>query len=267
MKSRIKLLSLLFAMIMLFSSCKSIQKLTYRNKDFEFVNKSKIEKVVIQGTRDKGFRFLVTDEKTIKDLYDSLSGGMPVKERSELEPDYIFEFHAYDSSVKKYYYVAGLTGDDTKGNLYNEDSTYYVMNRIDNDLIKNLLVLRKPVNFTTGYYGGIETLVKRVKQDYPERSISVMINEDNEMMKYHLSFEILQFQRELANMGVGFARKLSDADVVINIRTMGYNSTLIKLGAQVKDNVIKKEKNYYLRSEYKDKAWSSNIYESQPEDF
>ena len=267
MKNKLKIISLFLVILFSLSSCKAIQKLTYRNKDFEFVNKSKIEKVVIQGTRDKGFRFLVTDGKTIEDLYDSLSAGMPVSEKSELEPDYIFEFHAYDNTIKKYYYVAGLSNDDTKGNLYNEDSTYYVMNRIDNDLIKNMLVLRKPINFIVGYYGGIETLVKRVKQDYPEKTISVMINEDIEMMKYHLSFEILQFQRELANMGVGFARKNTEADVVINISTKGYNSTMIKLGALVRDNVIKKEKSYYLRNEYKDKVWSSNVYENMPNDF
>lgn len=266
-RKKIQIISFLLLMTMVFSSCRTIQKLTYKNTDFEFVNKNNIAKAVIQSTRDKGFRFLVNDENTIKELYNSLSQAMPVDEKSSLDPDYIFEFHFYDNTIKKYYYVAGTSTDDTKGNLYNESKTYFVMNRIDNDIIKNLLALRKPINFTVGYYGGIQTLVKRVKQDYPDKSIAVMINEDNEMMKYHLSYEIKEFQKEVNNMGVNFVTKPSDADVVINIKTAGYNSSVIKLSAQVRDNVIKKERQYYLRNTYKDKAWSSNVYETKPDDF
>lgn len=257
----------MLVMMMLLTSCKSIQRLTYKNQDFEFVNKKMISKVVIQSTRDKGFRFLVTDEKTIAELYNSLSSAMPVGQKKELEPDYIFEFHNYDTTIRKFYYIAGASNDDSKGNLYNDEKTYLVMNRIDNEIIKNLLALRKPAVFSQGYYGGITTLLKRVKQDYPDKSIAVMINEDTEMLKYHLSYEIRDFETELKNMGISLVRKNTDADVVMNVHTVGYNSKLIKIEGEVKDNIIRKEKNYYLRSDYKDKVWSPSIIETRPDDF
>ena len=267
MKKRSVILSAFMILVFIFSGCSAIQKLNYKNKDFEFVNKNKLQKVVIQGTRDKGFRFLVKDEKTLENLYNSLSAATPVKEKSELEADYIFEFHGNDNTVRKYYYVAGVGDEENRGNFYDDKHTWYVLNRIDNEIIKNLLVLRKPTSFTTGYYGGIINLVKRVKQDYPDKGIAVMISEDNEMMKYHLSYEIMEFKRQLQEMGVELVRKNTDADVVISIRTMGYNSSVIKLGALVRDNVIRKEKSYYMKSDYKDREWIPKVFENKPEDF
>lgn len=267
MKNTSRLICILFSMMIIFSSCEAIHKLTYKNQDFEYVNKKVTAKIVIQSTRDKGFRFVVTDPKTVEELYDSLSSAMPVTEKIPLEPDYIFEFHSFDTTIKKFYYVAGTSKDDTKGNLYNDKKTYVVMNRIDNEIIRNMFSLRKPSDFVNGYYGGIEQIVKKVKQDYPDKKIGVMVNEDAEMLKYHLSFELVEFQNKLKALDVTQVRKEDEKDVVINITTVGYYNNLIKIQGRVKDNVLKKEKYYYLRNVYDKKLWNPSVTEEKPSDF
>ena len=78
-----------------------------------------------------------------------------------LEPDYIFEFNTYKSEIIKYYYTAGVTTEETLGNLYNDSKAYIVMNRIDNNIIKNLFALRKPMDFKVGYYGALKNQSRR----------------------------------------------------------------------------------------------------------
>ena len=85
-------LSLLILLVTLFFliGCSSINKLTIKNKDFEYIKNGNVTKVNINNTRDKGFKFVVTDERSIKDIYDILSTSKSANEKSSLQPDYVF---------------------------------------------------------------------------------------------------------------------------------------------------------------------------------
>ncbi len=262
-----KLISVLILVMVMVSGCKSILKLTYKNNDFEWVNKDNIAKIIIQSTRDKGFRFVVTDEGTIKELYDSLSSAMPVDGKNPLAPDYIFEFNTYKNEVIKYYYTAGVTAEETLGNLYNDTDTYIVMNRIDNNIIKNLFALRKPVDFKTGYYGALIEAIKAIRADYPEGTIGILLADDKEMLKYQLSFEIEEFIAKLAELNAKIVTKNSEADIIAAPVTWGYKTNLYKAVLEVKSADSKTSKNYYIVNKYTNEAWTPEISGTRPDGF
>ena len=43
------------------------------NNDFEYIKENKVDKIVIQSTRDSGFRFLVKEKSVIDNIYSMLS--------------------------------------------------------------------------------------------------------------------------------------------------------------------------------------------------
>lgn len=266
MKRLTKTLLLLFLALSM-TGCQSLLKLTYQNEDFEWVKPENLAKVVIQSTRDIGFRFVVTDIDTIDELYESLSSAMPVDEVSGLEPDYIFEFTTYENEVLKYYYTTGIGTQESGGNFYNDEKTYVVLHRIDNSLIKNVFALRKPQDFFNGYYGSILKAVDRVREDYPEQSLGVMINEDKEMLKFQMSHEILDFNLELNKIGVHPVYTDREKDLVMNIKTRGYKTSLFKAVVELRDNQKKKNIRYYILSEYLDDQWKTQVSDEIPDGF
>lgn len=267
MKRLVKTLILACMVISLTAGCQSLLKLTYKNEDFEWVTKENLGKIVIQSTRDKGFRFVVTDEATIKELYDSLSSAMPVEEKNTLEPDYVFEFNSFENKVIKYYYTAGAGNTETRGNFYNEDKTFLVLNRIDNNIIKNLFALRKPRDFFNGYYGSILEAVKQVQADYKVTSVGVMVNEDKEMLKFQMSYELLEFNLDINALGAVPIHNDKDAQLVMNIKTRGYTTDLYKAVVEVKNNQERKTKFYYIKSDYVDNKWNIKITTDRPDGF
>ena len=70
--SIIVLTALLTASIML-SGCTFINnlevKMNLKNEQFEYIKQNRVDKIVIQNVRDSGFRFVVTDNKAIDDIY------------------------------------------------------------------------------------------------------------------------------------------------------------------------------------------------------
>lgn len=257
----------LLLIIISMTGCQSLLKLTYQNEDFEWVKPENLAKVVIQSTRDIGFRFVVTDIDTIDELYESLSAALPVDEVSGLEPDYIFEFTTYENEVLKYYYTTGIGSQESGGNFYNDDKIYVVLNRIDNSLIKNVFALRKPQDFFSGYYGSILQAVERVQEDFADKSIGVMINEDKEMLKFQMSHEILDFNLELNKMGVHPVYTDREQDLVMNIKTQGYKTSLFKGVVELRDNQKKRNSRYYILSEYVDDQWKTQVSDELPEGF
>lgn len=269
MKQPIKYLILLFLAVTL-SGCQSLLDLTYQNEDFEWVSRENLAKIVVQSTRDIGFRFVVTDVDTITELQESLAAAMPVEEINTLEPDYIFEFTTYDNEVLKYYYTAGVESQNSGGNFYTEetaDKIYLVLHRIDNNLIKNLFALRKPQDFYRGYYGSILDAVSQVRTAHPDGKLGVMINEDKEMLKYQMSYEILDFNLQLNALGAYPVWSDRETELVMNIRTRGYKTNLYKAIAEVKDIRTKKTQRWYILSEYKDSAWITQVLEQAPDGF
>ncbi len=266
MKRMVKALLLIMIAISI-SGCQSLLKLTYQNEDFEWVTPENLAKVVIQSTRDIGFRFVVTDIDTIRELHESLSAAMPVEEVNSLEPDYIFEFTTYDNEVLKYYYTTGIGTQESGGNFYNDEKIYVVLNRIDNSLIKNVFALRKPQDFFQGYYGSILQAVERVREDHPDAPLGVMINEDKEMLKFQMSHEILDFNLELNALGVHPVYTNREMDLVMNIKTRGYKTSLYKAVVELRDNKNRKNIRYYILSEYLSGQWHTEVSDQMPEGF
>ena len=98
--------------------------------------------------RDLGFKFIVTEGSAKNTMYNLLSKAQKSTEKSNLEPDYIFEFDLGDE-VKKFYYVVG----SESGNFYNDTDVYTVSNRIDEVIIQNLLEsLRNLIIFIINQY-------------------------------------------------------------------------------------------------------------------
>ena len=190
--------SIILAVILIFSLCftgcsklDSMKvKLGLKNNDFEYIKQNKIEKIVIQNTRDQGYRFVVTDKKAIQELYEILSSAKEVKEKSTLKPDYVFEMHEGHNKVHKFNYVAGLDKSNG-GNLYSDDKIYIVSKRIDNDIIKNFWNIRIPKDFTDIYYNSIlKTLNEYLKDTKSNKSIGINLDEDIDIAKFILSTDL-----------------------------------------------------------------------------
>lgn len=268
MKKNFKRLLMVWLAVSLATGCQSLLNLTYQNEDFEWISPENLAKIVVQSTRDIGFRFVVTDADTIRELKESLSAAMPVEDINTLEPDYIFEFTTYDNEILKYYYTTGVEGQNSGGNFYNEeDAIYLVLHRIDNNLIRNLFALRKPQDFYQGYYGSILQAVRTVRAQHPDGSLGVMINEDKEMLKFQMSYEILDFNLELNELGGYPVYSDRETDLVLNIRTRGYTTNLYKAIAELKDTRTRKTERYYILAEYNDGSWQTEVSDEAPEGF
>ncbi|MGL5243955.1 MAG: hypothetical protein ACRC7R_02085, partial [Sarcina sp.] len=128
-------LILLFTCMTLLTGCTLVDefkvKTGMKNTDFEYIKEKKVDRIVIQSTRDKGFRFLVNDPDVIQDIYDILSKAKKVDKKTDLSPDYIFEIHMGDE-VKTFYYVTGFN-ENREGNFYDDNNIYKISTRLDND--------------------------------------------------------------------------------------------------------------------------------------
>lgn len=97
------------------------------NNDFEYIKENKVDKIVIQSTRDSGFRFLVKEKSVIDNIYSMLSKAEVVSKKTDLLPDYIFEIHVGDEQ-KKFYYVTGVKNNG-EGNFYDGDHFYSIFHQ------------------------------------------------------------------------------------------------------------------------------------------
>ena len=270
-KNKNKLIIFCFIVIatFIFTGCKSFDefkvKIGVKNEDFEYIKQGRIKKITIQSTRDKSFRFVVTDEIAIKDLYEILSSAKDVDEKSTLEPDYIFEMYEGVNKVHKFSYIAGL--DEKNGaNLYNADKSYIVSKRIDNDIIKNFWNIRKPIDFKTVYYDSIlKVLDKCIKDEDKSKKILLDINEDNEATKFILSTDLESFKEELLKdyNTVLLKDKNTAYDVLIDVKTEGYKSTIYKSTVTIKTKLNEKEKKYYVVSKYEKGLWNIQTFEDK----
>lgn len=269
-KNKNKLIIFCFIIIasFIFTGCKSFDeikvKLGVKNTDFEYIEQGRIKKIIIQSTRDKSFRFVVTDEIAIKDLYEILSSAKEVNEKSTLESDYIFEMYEGVDKVHKFRYIAGLDKKDG-ANLYSADKSYIVSKRIDNDIIENFWNIRKPIDFETVYYDSILKVVsKHIKDDDKSKKIFVDINEDNEVSKFILSTDLEAFKSKLLNdSNVLLVKdKNTGYDELISVKTEGYKSTIYKSSVTIKNKSNENEKKYYVVAKY-DKGWNIETFEDK----
>ncbi len=270
MKKNKGLVLVLLMASLLLAGCSSIEniklKLKLKNNDFEYIKEGIVEKIVIQSTRDKGFKFVVTDENTIDDLYGFLSRGKVTEKNTDLEPDYIFEIQESADIVHRFYYVAGVK-DSKVGNFYNDESSYSVSKRLDNDIISNMSYLTKPRDFQDVYYGSILKFIDSygaVISDYGSKTIGINLEDDVDLAKYILSIELEDFEYKLKNTGknVGLVQEdKEDFDVLVTVKSQGYKTTVYRSILTVFDKTEGTEQKYYIRCDYKNRSWTIVISE------
>lgn len=259
----------------LFSSCQKIDEAKIRmglkNTDFEYIKDNKVDKIIIQSTRDKGFKFTVTDKKTISQVYDILSTAKEEQAKTTLDSDYIFEIYEGDT-VHRFNYVTGIEKEKGHGNLYSDNKVYLVSKRIDNDIIGNFWDKRKPKEFTTTYYGSLVTFFKTHYSDISKNSenIGLEMFQDVEVAKYMFSMNIEDFKDDLKEE-VPKVQLIKDNkqlfDVVVSIKTYGYKSNVYKGIITVYDKKEKSETKYYINNQYENGGWTINILKDKPDSF
>ncbi|WP_291546737.1 hypothetical protein [Clostridium sp. HMP27] len=258
----------------LFSGCNTLEnmkvKLGLKNTNFEYIKQNKVQKIVIQNTRDQGYRFIVTDKNVIKELYDMLSSAKEVDEKSTLQPDYIFEMHEAHDKVHKFNYVAGLD-KKSGGNLYSEDKTYIVSKRIDNDIIKSFWNIRIPKDFTDIYYGSlIETLNSYIKDTKTTKKIGVNLDEDREIAKFILSTDLEDFKNKLNDKNINgelVKANPTEYDVLMTVKTQGYNRLMYKSIITFYNRQEKNTEQYYVVANYENRSWHLNATKDKPSNF
>lgn len=245
-------------------------KLGLKNTDFEYIKQNKINKIIIQSTRDPGFRFMVTDQNAISELYNILSSAKQASEKSTLDADYVFELYEAEGTIHKFKYVAELDRSEG-GNLYSDDKTYVVSKRIDNDIINNFWDIRKPKNFQDVYYSSIiDSIDKYFADKDKNKSIGVDLKDDVDIAKFLLSTDLENFKDDL-HKEFKTSEIASDDndkyDVMVTVKTQGYKSTMYKSIITFWDKEKQTEDKYYISGKHEGGTWNVNITSTKPDDF
>lgn len=256
----------------LFTGCKTLDKLQvklgFRNNDFEFIKEEKVDKIVIQSTRGTGFRFMVTDPITINEVYEFLSSASPAKTTTNLNSDYVFEMYMGDE-VKKYNYVVGINKRGV-GNFYDENHSYVVSKRLDNDIIRNLSFIRKPREFEKVYYPSILEVLTKNKDKLNEgnKKIGIDIEGDIDCAQYLLSVDLEDFKRKLQSIIPNASLMNHDRenyDVIVTVKNQGYKTTTFKTIITIEDKKEKSQTNYYVTCEYYGNDWNIKVDTKKPD--
>lgn len=264
--------------ILSFSGCTILEsiekKLGIKNEYFEYLNSNNIEKISIQSTRDTGFKFIVTEESAIKEMYSLLSRAKVSENKSTLEPDYKFEFDLGDE-VKEFYYVVGTD----EGNFYNETNTFTASKRLDEGIIKNLSFIRKPRDFDYIYYQSILDVLSIYKTELAnlelesknnnidDYNIGININGDVDCLKYVFSTDLKSFLEKAKQITSNVElvdNNESDFDMVVTVKNRGYDSTNFKTLITVNNKKENIEQKYYVVAINEFKEWNIDVLESKP---
>ncbi|BCZ44016.1 lipoprotein [Clostridium gelidum] len=275
-KFSIIILTALLTLSMMLSGCTFINnlevKMNLKNEQFEYIKQNKIDKIVIQNVRDSGFRFMVTNSNAIDDIYKLLSEGSEVSKKSSLDPDYIFEVCIGDEVKEKYQYVVGASERDT-GNFYNEYKAFSVSKNLENTIMQNLSVIRKPRDFQYIYYQSILKVIERKKDVlYNDNKVGIDIGTDSDCLKYIFSADLEEFKKNLnktlPNVHM-VNNNYGDFDTVIKVKNRGYNSTTFKTLITVENKKDKSFESYYIVAEYNYKDWDIKVSEpdKMPQDW
>ena len=265
------LLGFLIIGILNFSGCTVIEsiekKLGLKNDYFNYVNSNDVEQISIQSTRDLSFKFIVTDESAINEMANLLSKAKISESKSTLEPDYKVEFDLGDE-IKEFYYVVG----SDEGNFYNDENIFSVSNRLDEGIIKNLSVIRKPRDFDYIYYQSILDVLQTANKnsDISNYKVGININGDVDCLKYVFSTDLNTFiedtKKIIPNVEMTNNND-SDFDVVVTVKNRGYDTTNFKTLITVNNKDKNTESKYYVIAVNEFKEWNIDVSESKPDNW
>ncbi|WP_300380023.1 hypothetical protein [Clostridium sp.] len=263
MKKPIKMIVTMIVITLTLTGCSFGNKIkgAVKNNDgyFDYLKNSNVEKISIQNIRDKSFKFLVTDEKAILNMYNLLSKSKVSETKSELDPDYIFQIQVGDE-IKEFNYVVGAYD----GNFYNDEKQFTVSKRLDESIIQNLSIIRKPRDFEYIYYNTILQVINKEKSNLNGKKVGIDIIEDVDCLKYIFSTDIEDFLKQarkvVQDVSLIDSSNSNEYDVVIKVKNRGHDTTIYKSNITVENKVEKKENYYYVVGEYEFKEWNTNIY-------
>lgn len=262
------LIGFLLISILSFSGCTVVEniekKFGLKNEYFEYLNSSDVEQISIQSIRDNGFKFIVTEDSAIKEMYNLLSKAKVSENKSNLDADYKFEFNLGDE-VKEFYYVVGTY----EGNFYNDNSIFSVSKRLDEGIIKNLSFIRKPRDFEYIYYESILEILQILSENNNVNNYSVGVNikGDVDCLKYVFSKDLNTFvenAKQILNNVSLIDNNEADFDVVVTVKNRGYDSTNFKTLITINNKKENTEKKYYVVAVNEFKEWNIEILESKP---
>ena len=255
----------LIGIITTFAGCSVVEniekKLGWKTDYFQYLDSENVEQISIQSMRDLGFKFIVTEGSAKNTMYNLLSKAQKSTEKSNLEPDYIFEFDLGDE-VKKFYYVVG----SESGNFYNDTDVYTVSNRIDEVIIQNLSFIRKPKEFNYIYYKPILEVLKKVEPSLKDKDYKIGINikSDADCLKYIFSNDLKDFtsdaEKIISNVEL-VQTTTAGYDVVITVKNRGYDTLVYKTAIIVNNKRENTEETYYVVAQYEYKKWNISISE------
>ena len=230
------------------------------NGYFDYLGSGKVDVISIQSVRDKSFKFIVTDDKAILSMYELLSKAKVSEKKSDLQPDYIFEIKIGDE-VKKFNYIVGAYD----GNFYDENMSFTVSKRLDESIIQNLSIIRKPRDFEYIYYNSILEVMNRKKKELNDgnNKVGIDVQGDIDCLKYVFSTDIEDFLERAKKITPNVEmveNNESEFDIVIKVKNRGHNSTVYKSNITVEDKKNKLEDYYYVVGENEFKEWNIDIY-------
>ncbi len=257
---------LLLTILVSLSGCTTIdkieKKLGWKTEYFQYLSSDNVEQVSIQSTRDLGFKFIVTEEATKREIYNFLSKAQISETKNPLDPDYIIEFDLGDE-VQKFYFVV----DNDGGNFYNDSGIYTVSESLVDSVIQNLSFTRKPKYFESIYFDSIEEVLKTVKNSLENKDVSVGVNiqGDVECLKYVYSDDIQYFlknARKIFNNVDMVQNNAGDFQVVLTVKNRGFNTTTYKTAITVANKEENTEHTYYIVAYYEYKKWNVTVSEA-----
>lgn len=242
---------------------KGLVKFGFRNNDFEYMVNNKVEKIVIQNSRDTGFRFVVTDSRAINDIYEILRSGKVKEEKTSLDSDYVFEIHMIGNEIKYYNYVVAVDKKNV-GNFYNDEVAYNISSNLDDTILNNLEFIRKPKNFDDIYYNSILKVLKIKKEELTssDNKVGINISGDVDCLKYMFSVALKDFEKNISDIipNAELVKNNSDEfDTIISVSNNGYSTKLFKTTITVNNKKDKIYGTYYIKGIYEYKEWKISV--------